>query len=67
MYVAEGKNDVPALAVYDPRIISSLIQYHASQALKISKNFEGVTRSLYIQSLLFLNQNIPYNPGREVI
>jgi hypothetical protein len=57
MYSAQGQGDLPALSVYDPRVIQSLIQYHASQALSLSREFKGPARSLYAQSLMLLNQN----------
>ena len=52
MIKVKGQGDIPALAVYDVRVLSSVQKYHAHMAIRTSKDLQGWGQLIHTQALM---------------
>ena len=51
MFKAKGKDEIPALPVYDIRVIPSIQRYHAAMAIEYSKSLDSWGQLLHARAL----------------
>lgn len=68
MFKAKGKDEIPALPVYDIRIIPSVQKYHAAMAIQYSKSLESWGQLLHARALrLYGSHSDAYQVLKQLI
>jgi hypothetical protein len=68
MFKAKGKDEIPALPVYDIRVIPSVQKYHAAMAIQYSKSLESWGQLLHARALsLYGSHSQAYQVLKQLI